>query len=314
MSTVISSPPASDVRVHRCPACGQRFRPPPPRHCELCGFALSGPPTTGMDITPYAAAYSQGERGWGRMVRWMCFGGGERIHHLALMRASSASARFCMWNLILLSVAAMLVHLAQVGWVVRAEDEPPRGDAWVRVVLSPRPLVTSAAIIPPKALWWNPRMSGLAALMSLASALLVSWLTLAVVRGMIEALHSTAYRGEGRMTAALHYSTAFLVVSALGGCIFLFTPLAEASRLGDWRVGVSPLAVEIAAGVAAAIGLLMNWVFLLRLGATAPVRCRTRVVLFCSMGVPLLAGLAGAGWHLGMTLAYGEIARALGWT
>lgn len=266
-----------------------------------------------MDITPYAAAYSRGERGWGTMVRWIWFCGGDRIHHLALMRASSASARFCMWNLLLLSVSAMLVHLSLVGWTVRAKDEPPSGDTWIQVIMADKPLVTPAAIIPPKVLWWNPRLSGMVALISLTSALLVSWMTLAVVRGAIEALHSETYRGEGRMTAALHYSTAFLVILSLGGVIFMFTPLATASQLGGWRVSISPLATGVAAGVIATMGLLMYWVFLIRLGAMAPVRCRTRVVLFCAIGAPLLAALAAAGWFLGMNMAFDEIARALRW-
>ncbi len=303
----------SERKVQRCPACGHRFSPPAPMICSLCEYPLTGPPTTGMDSTPYAQAYSEGERGGWAMLKWIAFGG-ERVRHLALMRASSASRRYCIVNLIWLSLALTAFHVTEVGWhEADPEGSGERGNGWVTVASAPFAGGSLEHDRLPRVLWWNARIAGVAAGVSFVAALLLSGLAVVLLRTFVEAMHSTAYRGEGRMSAAMHYATAWLLPVTLAGGIILIRPLARASEIGGWSVTVPSQMVMIVAGVAASIGVVMGWFFLLRLGMTAPVKCRGRVVGCIAIGAPvLLAGMTLL-WHFGLMLVYDQLMLSFGW-
>ncbi|RJP33966.1 MAG: hypothetical protein C4547_11550 [Phycisphaerales bacterium] len=288
--------------VLRCPACGHRFEQPAPSRCELCAFEIDGGRATGADLTPYAQAYARGEGAWFRMLEWVWFAGSERIRHAALLRSSAASRRFAQINCTLLALAVTLVQLTNspLGWHwCGASAEPDRARGWVKLAAAPRALVGSAESA--AALWWSVPQAALIAALSMVTALFVIWLTLAVVSGLIDLAHLPHYRGEYRMTAAMHYSTAWVIPIVAGALIAGASPLAYAGEVARWTWAPSTMTLRITAGAVAGLGVCMWWFWLTRVATAAPVRTRTRVTVFFAIGLPLVAAAAATGWHFGLT-------------
>ncbi|GMU36101.1 MAG: hypothetical protein KJ057_00255 [Phycisphaerae bacterium] len=305
-------PAVRDVR--RCPACGQRFHPPPPPRCDLCEYPLTEPATTNVDTTPFARAYSEGRRAWWAMAAWICLASGERVRHLMLMRSSAASRRFFLVGVLWLALAAALVHVAWIGWRESIpEQATQRGAGWVVVASPPQSGPVLASQKMPLVLWWNVRLAGMVLGISFVTALFLAWLVLVTLRGLAEGFLDAGHRGEGRMTAAWHYAAGWFPPLVLGGLCFALYPVARASALGGWGVMISPEAVVATAGVLAALGVAGAWFYVLRLSAGAPVRARRKMLVFAGIITPGVTAAAAAGWHFGLELMYAELTRSLGW-
>lgn len=282
----------------RCPACGQPLDPPDVARCPLCkqSLAVEDFRATGEDITPYAKSLAAGRGGWLAMCQWVCTAGGQRLKHIALIRASHASRRFALICCLWFSLGLALVQGTRTGWNATRvfPDTPivkPAGGGWMK-------LVTSSATNPNE-LWWNGAQSLIGAVVGGLSGLLILalWRTLAGV-GVILA-HPASFRGEQRMTAALHYSLAWGMPAFLASVLFLFRPLCICGETAKASWAPPDSMVLTVAGVLGAISATGWWIWLVRLGATAPPAVGSRVTVFMLVGAPGLAIALGAGWWFG---------------
>lgn len=310
---------ATRPSLRRCPACGQRVEPPLPARCPLCDFDFRDDRVTGMDVTPYAKAYSLGEPGWQRMSEWVWFAGRERLKHLALMRTSAASRRFALLNILLLAAGLSLFQATLVGWkwvtglpvIEPTGSTEPAGSGWIHLAAAPRPLPPDRAPEMPVDLWWNPVQTVIAAATAGIAGLLAIWLVLLLVRLGVRRAHIPPYRKEGRMTAAMHYSTAWGIPIFVGAIILGLSPVSFAGTMVQWRWCPPQRVFVLAAAVLAGFGVAMWWFWLGRLGTTAPARTRGRVIAFFAVGAPLIVVLMAAGLWWGLPLLYDPLFKAL---
>ena len=309
----------SDPTLRRCPACGQRLGDPPPTKCPLCAFDFGDARVTGADATPYAEAYACGVPGWRRMAEWVWFADAGRMKHLALMRASAASRRFCTLNLLVLAGVLSLFQATRVGWrwvTASPAVEPtgaiePAGEGWLLVASAPRPLPPNLPGERAVDLWWNPAQMLIAVALTLVATLLLMWVLLAVVRWGLGRAHVPSLRGEQRMTAALHYSTAWTVLMIVAALVTAFRPLGYIGQMQRWFWFPPDQGFTLSAGVFAAFGVTMWWFWLVRLGFAAAERTRGRVVVFIGLGVPLLAAAAVVAWWQGLDRLYPAMFEAM---
>lgn len=264
---------------------------------------------TGEDGSPYAKALAAGKPRWHRMCEWIWFAAAGRMKHLAMMRRSRASLRFATISLFILSVGLAMVQSAVApGWR-RVTDvaslEPtgstqPTGNGWVLVASVPRPLSPGHEPGMVADLWWNTTQ---AMLMGIAG-FLTGWLLLAValllVRVGVTRAHQPSYRSEQRMTAALHYSTAWVVPLFVAVVLWVAQAATWVGEVRGWRWYPPERGLILSAAVVGAFGLVLWWFWLVRMGATAPERTRGRVLAFLAMGAPLIALTAAAGWWFGL--------------
>jgi len=265
---------------------------------------VDGDATTGGDVTPYARAYARGERGWWRMMEWVWFAGGDRIRHAALLRSSAASRRFVRINCLLLALGMTVFQLTQVGWRVSSNDEgePVEGAGWILAASAQQgPAAEESS---PTHLWWNPPQAALTGSIGLVTAIFVICVTLKLLAVFTEAAHRSDYRGQYRMTAAIHYSTAWLIPVFVGAILLGFLPLAYCGDVAGWSWHPSRKSILIAGGAVTGLGFCLGWFWLVRVSATAPVRTRTRVATFFAIGFPVIVGGAACGWHLGLMKLY----------
>lgn len=303
----------------RCPACGQALPQPTPTRCPLCELDFGDDRTTGVDLSPFAVTYAQQSGGWRQMCEWIWFAGAERIKHLALMRSSSASRRFRSLNLFAGAVALALVQLATAGFhwsAATAAAEPsgslaPRGQGWVHVASAPRPLSLDLPAEVKVDLWWNPILSAMQVILGFAAG----WFALAALLGLLRisstAAHAPSLRQDGRLTAALQYSTAWAVVPLISAMLYCVTPLARAGSLAGWTYCPPAEAFSLASAALAGLGGALWWFWLIRLGFTAPPSSRHRVATVFLLGMPILAAGLGAGWWFGLLELQKLLARFL---
>ena len=57
--------------------------------------------------------------------------------------------------------------------------------------------------------------------------------------------------------------------------------------------------------------MILWWFWLIRLASTAPGKTRSRVIVFFTVGVPMIAGAAAAGWWIILDRLYGTLFEAL---
>ena len=101
------------------------------------------------------------------------------------------------------------------------------------------------------------------------------------------------------MTAALAYSTAWVVPALPAAIVVGFLPVASIGE--EMRSAlISGTAVAILAAFIAAPAAVLWWIWLIRLGAVAPADTRGAVQSTFVIGVPLLTIAAVAGWWLGL--------------
>lgn len=295
----------------RCAACGQPIGDAPIDKCPLCGSVIGDRRTTGTDVTPYALSFENDQPRLFRMCKWIWTAGPERLKHLAMMRASSASRRFATIHVVFLALALGALRTTLLGWrvVSRAQASTgsvtgPTGKGWFRIVsLSPLPGDESASAI--AGTWWNPAQ----ALLGGAIALVAAFVLIAIVRGLIrvgvETAHAKVYRGEQRMAAAQCYATAWLIPIILATAILWILPVTITGT------SLSGMLLLIPAGIIAGIGVIFGWFWSLRLAATAPVDTRGRVTIMLALGAPAITLAGAATWWLGLDKLYNPLFDAL---
>jgi hypothetical protein len=319
MCSAPAPPPRPGSRIVRCPACGQRLADPAAISCPLCEFSFGDSRVTDDDGTPYAIAYSHETPGWRAMLEWIWLASAGRLKHLALMRASMASRRFARLNLTLIVLAAVIAHVAQVGFhrarLQHTEQGPavsaPSGDGWHLVAGLPRPLPSELPIDTPTDVWWNSLQFFLGLGLALPISVLAVLIGMGLLRWGVNKAHHESYRPEQRMTAGLHYSTAWALPVFAGGLVAGLRPLAEIAQVAKWSWFPPVEGVVLTAAVVAGFGAVMWWVWLIRLGATAPAKTRVRVLTFFAAGVPLILAALGTGVYFGATILQNVLAGAL---
>jgi hypothetical protein len=305
--------------VRRCPACGHRLKGAKPTACPLCGFCFDDERVTGADVSPYAKAYTHGALGWRLMSEWVWLAGAGRLKHLALMRASVASRRFARINVALLVIGLAIFWVAQVGWHEVGIDsalEPigsvqPEGQGWLHVAAAPRPLPAEHDATQKVDLWWSVPQAALAVVLSIPVGVLGAWLVLIFIRVVVTWAHKNPYRLEGRMTAALHYSTAWAVPVAVAAAVTGFFPLCRAASIARWSWVPPQAGFTLASAVVAGFAVCMWWFWLVRLGWTAPLSTRGRVVVSVGLTAPLIVAAGAAGWYFGLDLLHETLTEAL---
>lgn len=304
----------------RCPACGEPLEQPELARCPLCGIELQVGAPTGHDVTPYSKAVAAGEPRWWEMATWTCLAGGGRLKHLAMIRASVASTRFARISLVFLASALALVELARKGWwevtssgsTVSGQSVRPAGRGWLHVVTSPGSSDGIGFAGTQTDLWWNITH----AVIAMAVAMLVGWLAMSLVLFCIKLgatwAYARPYRNDGRMTAAIDYSTAWCIPVFLGGIVVALRPISVVGDIAEWSWYPPASGLEVVAGALAGFGMMMWWFWLIRLGNTAPPNTRGRVIAFFIVGAPLCLGSAAMAWWLIIEPMYTPLFDSLG--
>lgn len=253
------------------------------------------------------------------MSEWVWFASGGRLKHLALMRASAASRQYALLTTVLLAAGLGLFEATRVGWKWTAAPsaiEPTgsvesAGEGWIRVAAAPRPLPTDRSAERTLDLWWNPPQAVIAVIIAGLTGLIGIWLVLLLIRAGVRRALIASYRREGRMTAAIHYSTAWWIPLLLAAVVLGLRPISFVGTTTGWRFCPSDRGFVLAAAVPAGFGMVMWWIWLWRLGATAPARTRGRIIAFFVIGAPLIVGAAAAAWWWGLPLLYHPLFRAI---
>jgi hypothetical protein len=251
------------------------------------------------------------------MAEWIWFATSDRIKHIALMRASAASSRFGRVHLLLIAFALGALCAAMTGFRLVSQEpafEPsgtihPRGDGWIHVVESIHK--ANLALDRSADLWWNPTQTGISFITGSAVGLLLLALSLFLIRAGMTVAHAAGYRGEQRMTAALHYSTAWMIPALIAGTLIILRPITLAGVLREWRFTPTDSAIRLTSGVIASIAGVLWWFWLIRMGFTAPPDSRNRVAAFFAIGVPLIIAIVGAAWWFGLTYLHQTLFKAL---
>ncbi len=297
---------ATRASASRCPACGQRLDPPGATRCPLCNFDFGDDRVTGADVTPYAKAYAQGDPGWSAMCRWVWFAGSERLKHIALMRTSAAARRFAWTNTLWLAFGLAGFQATRVGWQWVYESPAvhptgsirPAGRGWLHLAAAPRPLPPGREL--PVDLWWNPAQAVISSVLAGVTALLLVRLFLALIRAGVALAHTAPYRGEQRMTAAILYSSAWWIPALAGIAVCVLRPLSFVGQVTRWASYPSERGLNLTAAAVVGFAATMWWFWLIRLGATAPARTRSRLMAFCTLGIPVLLAAASVAWWFGL--------------
>lgn len=283
----------------RCPACGQPLESPDAARCPLCkqSLAVDDFRSTGVDITPYARAFAEGRRGWIEMSQWICTAGGQRLKHVAMIRASDASRRFALIGCLWFSLGLAVFQGTRTGWnpIRVAPDIPnvakPIGQGWMKLV--------AASGSSPNEVWWNPAQAMIAAVAGGLSGLILLSLWRGLARKGVTLAHPAAHRGEQRMTAALHYSLGWGGLALIASMLCILRPLTLCGEAARWSWSPPDMLILMVAGVLGAISATGWWIWLVRLGATAPPAASGRVTAFMLLGAPGLAIATGATWWYG---------------
>ncbi len=311
----MTAPAQANVTVMRCPACGQRIDPPGASRCPLCRFSF-GPGgderVTGTDVTPYAKSYSEGEPGWWRMCRWVWTAPNERLKHLALMRSSAAARTFALHTSLWIALGLAIFQGTRVGWKwIRGLAEmqagapvKPLGRGWLHAAGVTKPLPPGFPADSPADLWWNPAQAMIGAVIAGISGLLLLWIVRHVLGLGIGLAHRRSYRGEQRMSAAVLYSTAWSVPALIGAWLCILRPFAFVGQVSRWSWAPTDRTVAMLAGTIVAFSAIFWWIWLIRLGATAPHATRTRVMGFFLLVAPAIALGSAAGWWYGLDWLY----------
>ena len=251
------------------------------------------------------------------MCEWIWFAGWGRLTHLALMRASAASARFSRINTLLTAIGLGLFQATRYGWrgVTNSRGidptDHPSGEGWLHVAATPAQWLPDLSPETAVNLWWNPIQATVAVVTGFLAGLLLLWLASVLMRAGVTFAHRSPYREEQRMTAALHYSTAWAIPIFVGILVACLRPISYIGQIARWAWFPPQYGFELSAAVVVAFGLALWWFFLLRLGATAPARTRSRVAAFFSVGAPMIVGVVGAGWWLGLDQLYEPLFKIL---
>ncbi len=207
----------------------------------------------------------------------------------------------------LLAAGLGLLLATQYGWravsaapgIEATGSIKPQGRGWLHVAAMPNPYRVTA-VASPVDLWWNVPQAVIAGVAGFVGGLLLLWIAFVMIHGGVQAAHAPRYRGEGRMTAALHYSTAWSVPLLVAAMLLVMRPVSQIGDISRWAWHPSRYALDLMAGMIAAITFVFWWFWLLRLGSAAPAETRTRVEWFFGLGVPVLVASGAVGWWYGL--------------
>lgn len=219
-------------------------------------------------------------------------------------------------SILLLALSLGLFRAMHMGWrwvggSPSLGPPAPTGEHWFHVVAAPHPLPPGQPLEDPVGLWWNPLETVVAVVIATAAGLLLMWLTMLLMRAGVIWAHRPPYRREQRMTAAIHYSTAWSVPVVLGAAAVGLRPLSYMGTIARWSWCPQERVFLISAAVLGGFGIIMWWFWLVRLGATAPARTRGRVIVFFTLGAPLVIALAATVWWYGLDRLYDTLYHLL---
>lgn len=305
----------SGGRKRRCPACGEPVHAPIPEACSLCGFRFSDASVTSADFTPYAKSYVDGERAYLRMVAWVWRAGGARLRHLALVQSSAASKHFATVHLVWLTIVLFLLELTRSGWhrISGSSRGPfePSSEGWFRLAGMERPFPTGVPLSRTADLWWSPAQALVAGVVSLLLAPLVLLLLHKLIRVALSISYPVRYRDEFRMSAGLHYATAWFLPAILGGVLVVLRPWTSYGSAQPAGPVVAEATIAILAATPAIVGFFGWWFSLVRMGSAAPQRCRSRVVTALGVFAPLIVCGGCLAWWFGLPQLLNLIYEAL---
>ena len=263
------------------------------------------------DWTPYGQSPAFGVRSFLHTCWWVATAGAQRLTHLALQRRTSASRRFVRWVIAWLAVSAGLLQLGHVGWHTAtrsysgsgAQIPRPEGRGWYHIA-GGDPLEGTRSRNASDSVWWNPTLALLAAVQAFLITTIAAFALLAWQRHRVERALAPPYQGHGRLEAAMHYGTAWLLSAAAAATVASASPLAELSAVAGWTLIIPRATIYGIAALLAILGFCGYWFGLIRAGATVPAQARSRVVAFFGVWNPLIIVLtvcvAGAGLHFWM--------------
>ncbi|MCP4590515.1 MAG: hypothetical protein GY842_07215 [bacterium] len=271
-----------------------------------------------VDRTPYAESECFGASAFQHTCWWVMTASAQRIAHLALLPASSASRRFLARMTLLLAFSFAGLQMGLAGWRTLTNAPPaseasasaPTGNGWYRLAYAdpPPPFRIYAE---PVAVWWSPAQAILAAVGSFVATVLVVWILVAIQRGGARRRLGPQHLGEGRFDAAIAYGTAWLVLLLPAAGITALVHVADISAVADSPV-IIPSGVFFVPGLALAVVGLCGYGFgLIRISATAPVGVRTRVIVFFAWWSPLIGAVVVAGAVAGLYLGLDALALHL---
>lgn len=249
------------------------------------------------------------------MCRWIFFSSNQRLSYLSLVRVSPAGRRYARTGLILFALAAMCVQMTHAGWQRELLRGPnPDGVAenslrlgWIELGMTEPPGPGGQSFV----VRWNPAITATTAIVTLLLALLMGWLWLRSVDwGIGVAMGGPAGRQE-RLGCALRYSTAWLVPVCVPALLILLRPLWYLAEVRGWTPVPPLLVLYLPLVIVAATGLILWWVWLIRLSLTVPLRVRTRVLLWFILATPTLGALLVGGGAYGLHRGFGLIWAAL---
>jgi hypothetical protein len=196
---------------------------------------------------------------------------------------------------LLVAGSAALASFGLVGWHIvtnapRDEASPapqPSGHGWYRLAGAGSPPPYHGRAVPTE-VWWNPTQSALATASIFVVGLVVAGIILASQRAGAQRALGPKYRDQGRLEAALHYDTAWLMLLFPAAVLVALRHLADISTIARWPLAVPPAAIYAPAAVLALIATCGYTFGLVRVAATVPVAVRTRVVVFFALWNPLL--------------------------
>lgn len=310
--TAESQAPGSPSHT-RCPACGQTLDQLVEGKCPLCAFQIQEAPITSEDTTPFARTSKPGWGAWWTMCRWTYPASNERLSYLSLVRVSPASRRFARNGLLLFALAATCLQLTHAGWqrvlVLGPEhtDRPAdtRTAGWYELSTTGPDQRASNDTGQSFAICWNPAITFTTATVTFLAALLIGWWWLRWVDWGAQAALGRSRREEGRLSCALRYSTAWLVPVCMPLLLILLRPLWYLDEARGWELFPPTIVLYLPVVIVAALGLILWWLWLIRLSLTVPLQVRTRVLIWYTLAAPVLGvvlvGGAGYGLHRGST-------------
>jgi len=236
------------------------------------------------------------------------------------MHASFSSRRFARISLFMLTVAMAIFQASATshGWHAGRrllKTEPPiqpTGRGWFQIAEVPGEMLSRLALEADVALWWNPAQSLIVLVTAFGVGLLLVSLSMAIVRaGLVSALRPEDRDAE-RITAAIHYGTAWAPIIAVGLFVGVFAPIARIGDVAHWSWYPSRQFFEFSSAVLVAFGAVLWWFWMLRLAYASAPAVRVRVTAFSAMGLPLIAGGATSAWWFGLDRCYGPLFELIG--
>ncbi|NOT00741.1 MAG: hypothetical protein HOP29_08945 [Phycisphaerales bacterium] len=291
-------------KLRRCANCGLEYTHIYEPRCPRCDAALPAEHVTSDDGTPFAEAERRDRRAVRAMRRWVYSAGAERIRYLSLIRRSHASRSFARRHLLLMALALTISQMTHVGWhrVIRTVDNAthvataPTGRGWVNVVGD----VEDETVYGLLAVWYNPILSGVAALVSAVTGLLLVYGSVGVLNVGAGRWLGDAHCGQGRLRGAIDYGTAWTMPVVYAGLLFMILPIRDVMGIA-LLIPVPPRSFILgAAAVATGCGLLSWWFYGVRVAMTVPAAVRTRVAFYYAFLSPLLISLLAAVWFVGL--------------